>query len=166
MDRNAGDPRTAEDRLTVLEQIGAITALKYRYWRACDAKDPAGMRECFVSGRARIDYGPLGSFDNAADLVQVYASIALRTLDDGSYAVLDMHHGLHPVIDVTDAGHARGRWTLQFRQIDRATGTERVSAGEYEDEYTIENGSWRIAATTYTPKWMLSRPLGEAVVNA
>jgi hypothetical protein len=147
------------ERIASLERVQAICELKYRYWRACDAKDPEVMRDCFVRSGAKIEYGPMGSYDDADPLVTVFTKIALRRLDDGRWAVLDMHHGLHPQITVQDATHARGRWTLHFRQIDVAGGTERLSTGEYEDEYVIEDGRWVIAATTYTPRWTLSRPL-------
>lgn len=165
MNGSVVDPSDLTGRLAALEQISAITELKYRYWRACDAKDPSAMRDCFVAGAARIEYGPVGTFQDADALVAVYRSIALRTLDDGRWAVLDMHHGLHPVIEVLDAAHATGRWTLHFRQVDNANGTERVSSGEYEDEYVIEDGAWKIAATRFLPRWSLSRPLADAVVT-
>lgn len=154
-----------EERLAALEHVQAITALKYRYWRACDAKDPDAVRACFVAHGARIEYGPLGSYDDAVGLVDVFTRIALRRLDDGRWAVLDMHHGLHPDITVHPDGRASGRWTLHFRQVDNARGTERVSAGEYDDEYAFEDGQWRIAATTYRPRWSLERPLGDAAVR-
>lgn len=154
-----------EERVATLEQVRAISELKYRYWRACDAKDPDGMRDCFVQHGAAIDYGPMGRYDDADGLVAVFTRIALHRLEDGRYAVLDMHHGLHPEITVDSSTRASGRWTLHFRQVDNARGTERVSAGEYEDEYLREDGRWRIAATTYRPSWSLERPLADARVT-
>jgi hypothetical protein len=156
---------TPEQRLAALENVQAITALKYRYWRACDAKDPDAMRACFVRAGARIEYGPMGSYDDVSGLIEIFTRIALRRLDDGRYAVLDMHHGLHPEITVLSPERATGRWTLHFRQVDNARGTERVSAGEYDDEYVVEDAGWRIAATTYRPRWTLERPLGAATVS-
>jgi hypothetical protein len=153
------------ERIANLERIQAICELKYRYWRACDAKDPNAMRDCFVRSGAKIEYGPMGSYDDAEPLVAVFTKIALRRLDDGRWAVLDMHHGLHPQITVHDPTHASGQWTLHFRQIDVAGAAERLSTGEYEDEYVVEDGHWRIAATTYAPRWTLSRPFGEAAVT-
>ena len=41
----------------------AIEQLKYRYWRACDAKDPDGFRDCFVATGGELDFGPLGRPD-------------------------------------------------------------------------------------------------------
>jgi hypothetical protein len=151
--------RELAERIANLERVQAITELKYRYWRACDGKDPESMRACFARSGAKIEYGPMGSYDDADPLVAVFAKIALRRLDDGRWAVLDMHHGLHPQITVHDATRASGQWTLHFRQIDVHRGTERLSTGEYQDEYVVEDGRWVIATTTYTPRWTLSRPL-------
>lgn len=157
--------RELTERVADLERVQRICELKYRYWRSCDAKDPDAMRACFARSGARIEYGPMGSYDDADGLVAVFTAIALRRLEDGRWAVLDMHHGMHPEITVHDATHATGRWTLHFRQVDVTGGTERVSAGEYADEYVVEDGHWVIAATTFTPRWTLSRPLGEATVS-
>ena len=157
--------RELAERVADLERVQAICELKYRYWRACDGKDPDAMRACFVGSGAKIDYGPMGTFEDADPLIAVFAAIALPRLDDGRWAVLDMHHGLHPQITVHDPTHAGGRWTLHFRQLDLARDTERLSTGEYSDEYVVEEGEWRIAASTYAPRWTLSRPFGEATVS-
>jgi len=40
---------TLEQRIANLEAISEIKGLKYRYWQACDQKDPHSMIECFAS---------------------------------------------------------------------------------------------------------------------
>jgi hypothetical protein len=157
--------RELAERIADLERVQAICELKYRYWRACDAKDPDALRACFVRSGAKIDYGPLGSYDDADQLAAVFTKVALRRLDRGRWAVLDMHNGLHPQITVHDATHAGGRWTMHFRQLDLARGIERLSTGEYTDEYVVEDGQWRVAASRYVIGWTLSRPFGEATVT-
>ena len=96
----AGRQSTLAQRIARLEAIEAIKALKYRYWRACDGKDPAGFRAAFVASGAAIDFGRLGAFDDADPLTEIYRAIALRKTD-GKHQILDMHHGLHPDIRVT-----------------------------------------------------------------
>ncbi|WP_278265647.1 nuclear transport factor 2 family protein [Nocardia sp. AG03] len=144
-------------RIARLEAVAAITTVKHRYFRACDAKDPTGFLACFVAG-APLDYGPLGQHD-AEGMAALFASIALRQVDGGP-AVLDMHHGVHPDITVHDDTTASGRWTLKFRQVNLLTGTESVATGEYADEYRRVDGEWKIARSTFTQLWSITRPLG------
>lgn len=156
-------PDTTPDlaaRIARLEAVAAVTALKHRYFRACDAKDPDGFLGCFVPG-AELDYGSLGKHD-AEGMAALFASIALRQVDGGP-AVLDMHHGVHPDITVHDDTTAEGRWTLKFRQVNLLTGTESVATGEYADEYRLVEGHWKIARSTFTQLWSITRPLGPDV---
>ncbi|GAA1267622.1 hypothetical protein GCM10009609_33410 [Pseudonocardia aurantiaca] len=44
--------RSTEGWLDALEAVQAITRMEYRYWRACDNKDPDGFRRCFVRSGA------------------------------------------------------------------------------------------------------------------
>lgn len=150
----------AERRLAALEAGQQIIELKHRYWRACDGKDPDGIRACFVPD-ATIDLGPLGTIDGVEGLITIYSAIALRRGDDGSYRVLDMHHGMHPEIELTSDVEARGRWSLRFRQLDLDARTERVGAIEYDDRYRWVDGAWRIAASRAHELWALVRPLPE-----
>lgn len=153
--------RTIEDRLAALEQIEAIKALKHRYFRACDAKDPDTLRSCFIDS-ADIDYGPLGDFADADHLATVFRRIALHTVD-GRPVILDMHHGLHPDIALTGPGRATGRWTLKFRQLNLIERTERLLTGEYDDDYVLQDGVWKMARSHFRQLWSLTRPLDGVV---
>lgn len=151
-------------RLAALEARTAITELKHRYWRACDGKDPVTMRACFVDEGADIDFGPLGRFEGADALIAIFERIALRRLDDGGYRILDMHHGMHEEVQVTSPTAARGRWTLRFRQVDRAARTQRVAAIEYDDDYRLETDGWRIARSHARELWSVVTPLANTAV--
>lgn len=148
------------ERLERLEEHERIRDLKHRYLRACDGKDVAGMRACFVDGPADLDYGPLGRFEHADDLVAAFERIALERCADG-YRVLDMHHAVHDHIELDGDGRARGHWTLRFRQVDRERRTETLAAIEYEDGYVRSHGQWRVAACRARLLWSLIRPLSE-----
>lgn len=153
---------TTEQRLGRLEAVQQITALKHRYLRACDNKDARGFRAAFIRQGAVIDFGPMGSYPDADGIAAVYAQVALNK-DGDSHTILDMHHAVHPDIDVTGDDTAEGRWSLRFRQIDLAAATETISAMEYLDRYVIEDGQWKISYSRSMPLWSLTRPLGEVV---
>ncbi|WP_238419516.1 nuclear transport factor 2 family protein [Gordonia sp. 'Campus'] len=140
------------------EQVAAIKRLKYRYWRASDAKAVTAFRDCFVRSGARIDYGPMGTFDDADALTDIFRRVALHKID-GRFAILDMHHGMHPDITLTSGTTAVGRWSLRFRQVNLLDRTETVMVGEYDDEYIVEDGEWKIAASTLTERWRMRQPL-------
>lgn len=143
----------------------AIEQLKYRYWRACDAKDPRGFRECFVATGGVLDFGPLGRTDPDT-MVGIFEQIALATAADGGPRILDMHHGFMPTITIEPGAEgATGTWTLQFRQIDRDKGTETLSTGEYSDVYVVEDGRWVMAECLFTPGWSVTRELTGATVT-
>lgn len=152
-----------EQRIATLEAVRAIEQLKYRYWRACDSKDVAGFRACFVARHADIDYERMGRFDDADGITDVFARVALATRDDGAHLILDMHHGMHPDITVLDAGSAVGRWTLRFRQLNLHDSTEKVAAVEYDDAYAVEDGQWRISRCHAHTLWSVTRPLSPDV---
>ncbi|MGO3327779.1 nuclear transport factor 2 family protein [Gordonia sp. (in: high G+C Gram-positive bacteria)] len=151
---------TNDDRIAALEAIESIKSLKHGYWRACDAKDPEGFEDSFISEGAVIDYGPLGSFDDVKPVVEVFRNVACAKVD-GRYTVLDMHHGSHPEIELTAHDTAVGRWSLRFRQVNTVERTETVTIGEYDDEYRFTDGAWRISVSRFTPRWSITRPLGD-----
>ncbi|MFC4377688.1 nuclear transport factor 2 family protein [Nocardia halotolerans] len=156
-------PDDPASRLARSAAVESITALKHRYFRACDAKDPVGFRDCFVAVGSALDYGTLGATD-ADGMAAVFASIALQQVD-GAHAILDMHHGVHPDITVHDDGTASGQWTLRFRQVNLIEHTETVATGEYADEYRLEDGSWKIASCTFHQTWAITRSLDDARIT-
>ncbi|MBK7730833.1 MAG: nuclear transport factor 2 family protein [Gammaproteobacteria bacterium] len=150
---------TLESRIARLEAIEAIKSLKHRYLRACDRKDPEGFRAAFVSQGASVDYGPrIGRFEDADGITEVYRRIALQR-QEGLFVVLDMHHALHPDIEIISETEARGAWTLRFRQVTLTDRIEQISAIEYDDRYEVEDGEWRIRSCHVRTLWTLATPL-------
>ncbi|MCC5578008.1 nuclear transport factor 2 family protein [Microtetraspora sp. AC03309] len=155
--------RTLEERVAEQERIAAIKALKYRYWRACDAKDVETFRDSFIREGASIRFGRMGDYDDAAGLVAVFEKVALRKVD-GRYVILDMHHGIHPDITLLSDTEAVGRWTLRFRQINLIDNTEKLGAVEYDDAYVVEDGRWKKSKCHVRELWSIVRPLPEGAV--
>ncbi|WP_427004789.1 nuclear transport factor 2 family protein [Pseudarthrobacter sp. H2] len=152
-------------RIDALEQIEAIKNLKYLYWRACDGKDPKTFRNCFIRSGASIDYGRLGSFDDADAIAEIFTRIALHRVE-GKHVIYDMHHGMHPEITLAGEDTATGRWTLRFRQVNLLDNTETLATGEYDDEYRLEDGEWKMSKCHFTETWSIRRPLAaDAVIT-
>ena len=101
-------------RVRKLEAVREIEQLKYRYWRACDRKDPDGFRDCFVARGADLDYGVIGRFSDREPLAEVFRQIGCGKTEGGAWLVHDIHHGKQPVIELLDDANASGEWTLWF----------------------------------------------------
>ena len=148
-----------EARIAALEDIEAIRSLKARYLSCCDRKDPKGMRACFADGPVHIDYGRVGTFDNADALVAVYTQIACHD------HMVEMHHGANPQIERVDEALARGTWSLHYFLIDTRARTLTQLAGYYEDEYRKAGGGWKISKTRFVATSSLASDIGEGVAK-
>ena len=104
-----------EKRVQELEDILAIQNLKHTYLNACDAKDVQAMIGTFVISDCKIDYGPVGSFTNRDDLAKVFEEIACHDY------MLESHHAHNPIIEIIDATHASGHWSLTYNLINTDT---------------------------------------------
>ena len=132
-----------EQRVQRLEDIEEIRALKSRYFYCCDRKDPKGMRDCFKDGPVYIDYGAVGTFDNADALVKIFTEIGCHD------HMVEMHHGMNPQIELLDSTRARGSWKLHYFLINTKDRTLTQLGGYYEDEYQVVNGLWKISRTRF-----------------
>ena len=131
-------------RLQDLEDIAAITALKYRYLNACDAKRPSEVAECFTPGKIDIDFGHIGCFDSRDAFIKVFEEL-------GCHAhIVDMHHAQNPIIHRSDENNAVGHIGLRFLSINTQEKTRIQLAGHYDDKYQRLSGEWKISASRFT----------------
>jgi hypothetical protein len=151
--------QTIEARLRRLEDIEEIRALKSRYFYACDRKDPAGMRACFKDGTVHIDSGAVGTFDNADALAKVFQQIGCHD------HMVEMHHGMNPVIELLDARRARGQWKLHYFLINTQDRSVTQLGGCYEDEYEVQDGAWKISRTRFVATSTLAMNVGEGIAK-
>lgn len=142
-------------RLAALEDKEAIRALKARYLRACDLKQPEVVRECFLPGPVRIAYENFPMFTDRDGFVEVFRAAACQP------GVYDIHHATNWDIELTGEARATGKWSLNFRTI--LTGPRKVIrlAVEYEDVYLKREGRWWIAETTSRIISTLTEQVGE-----
>ena len=130
-------------RLQTLEDIEAIKQLKHRYWRACDRQKPDDVQDCFLPEGAIVDYENVGRFEDRESFVDLYRRLGCRD------AVVDIHHGQNPEIEITGPDTARGIWDVYYYGIDLEARTATQLAGYYHDDYVRRDGRWWIAATHF-----------------
>ena len=58
-----------------------------------------------------------------------------------------IHHGHSPVIKITSETKATGIWQMYSYATDTETNRGRRIIGFYYDEYTRENGEWKMKST-------------------
>jgi len=144
--------RTVEQRLALLEDIRAIEALKWRYLRACDRKQPEVVRGCFTDD-AVIDYEGFPLFTNPDSFVEIYREWGCRP------NIIDMHHGQNPIVEV-NGDRAKGWFDLFFFQIDTEAQRHTQLAVSYDDDFVRTDGRWLIARTVGRRMSMLVKHVG------
>ncbi len=124
-------------RIQSLEDITAITQLKFRYWDSVDGKRWADLEDCLAEGF--VFQGPhLGRIEGKA--------IFPRMLQRIMRGAVTVHQGHNPLIQITGTATARGRWALNDR-VESPDGGYFRGHGHYDDEYVKQEGVWRILST-------------------
>jgi hypothetical protein len=132
---------TLEERVQRLEDEGAIRALKARYLRCCDLRDPEGVRDSLKPEGAVIAYEGFPAFDSRDAFVEVFASMGCQP------GIHDIHHATNGVISFESDIRATGLWSLHFQTIILANRSVTEMGVEYQDLYVKEGGRWWIAET-------------------
>ena len=130
-------------RLQALEDIEAIKCLKYRYFQACDSKDPAAFRNCFADGEIVIEYGRIGSYSQRDELTQVFSELACHD------HIIEMHHAQNPVIELISDHRARGSWSLYYYMINTRDRNTAQFGGIYRDEYVRGEPGWQMCSSEF-----------------
>jgi hypothetical protein len=130
-------------RIAVLEDIEAIRKLKHRYFFACDRKRPAEVLACFAPGEIRLDYGRVGQFSRAEDMVAVFTALACQE------HIVEMHHAQNDQIEILDATRAEATWGLFYFMINTRDRSVTQLGGYYLDEYRKIDGEWKISASVF-----------------
>ena len=125
-----------------MNDVEAIKRLKARYFRTMDTKDWAGMREVFADDVVVDTTDSGGVVVTGAD---AFIAFLRETLD----AVVTVHHGHMPEIELTSATTATGIWALQDI-LQWPNGAEMHGYGHYHEAYAKSGDEWRITSTRLT----------------
>jgi hypothetical protein len=145
-------------RLARLEAIEAIRQLKARYLNACDRQDPTAASHCFAPSGVLIDMGHVGVFHHRDEFAALYRAAGCHDY------VLDLHHGANPQIEWIDESHARGLWSLNYRNINTRDRTITFLSALYHDEYERIDGEWLIVKCRVEYKTALHLSYGSGVM--
>lgn len=144
-----------EARVRRLEDERAIRALKARYLRACDLKDPDGVLDTLAPAGAQIDFEGFPRFEAREPFVDIFRQMGCQP------GVYDIHHGGNGEIAFDSDDRAAGRWSLIFHNVNLTARTLIQMGVEYEDVYVRSDGRWWIAETRSRRKSMLVQSVGE-----
>jgi hypothetical protein len=132
----SADERALLQRLLDIE---AIKQLKARYFRTMDRKDWDGFGQVFAR-EAVLEVPEVDMVVNGRDAIVAFVSGAVG-------AARTVHHGHMPEIEITGPDSARGTWAM-FDYVEwDSSDANRVGLhgyGHYVEEYTREDGEWRI----------------------
>ena len=148
---------SVEKRLETLEAEQAIRRLKARYLNACDAKDVAAIRSCFISD-AVIDYPPLGQF-GVDGLIDIFTQMAVNR------PITDVHQGHNAEIEIA-GDTASARWSLSYANFNPDDNSFRLLSGFYHDKYQRTKSGWKISYTRSEPRAVIDGTLEEGSLKA
>jgi hypothetical protein len=150
-----------EERVLRLENDREIRNLKMRYLRACDAKDPESMRECFLPD-AKIFFDGFPPFDARDPFIEIYKQMGCAP------GIFDIHQGGTGIIEFHGDGRATGWWPLYFHNINLEQRVLTQMGVEYQDVYVKREGRWWISETRSSRKSCLIHSVdreGQATVQ-
>ena len=132
------------ERLAVVEEI---KRLKARYFRCMDTKDWDGFAAVFAPD-AEMDMrgeDPASGFNHGAQVIADYVRSAVD-------AVVTVHHGHMPEIEVTSDTTATGIWAMEdkLKWPEGSPISWLHGYGHYHETYERVDGTWRIKTLTLT----------------
>ncbi len=148
-----------ESRIARLEAIEAIKHLKATYFAACDNKDPALVRSCFADGDIDLQYGRVGDYTRADDMVSVFTELACAE------HIVEMHHAQNPRISVHSETEASAVWGLYYFMIDANQNIATQLGGSYDDEYRRVDGEWKITRSIFNLHSTLITDVSDALAK-
>ena len=138
-----------------LYEIEQIKQLKARYFRALDTNDWTLFGNCLSEDcTALYSDGelPLKGRDAIVDFMVKHMS---------GPAIISVHNGHTPEIEIVDSNRATGVWYLQDQVMNLKHAVQMSGTAIYSDEYQKEGESWLIVKTGYQRIYECVEPIGE-----
>lgn len=146
------------EEMTVMDEwraFDSLKRLKYRYARALDNKDWAGLRACFTDDL---------QFEVPSTGPQQGPDAAVDTLQSNFIAfAFTLHECSMPDLKLLNTNEAEGTWDIHTLTITtdamRQTVPEKVHGyGRYLERYRKVGGEWRIAKLTLVRRFKDHQP--------
>ena len=154
-----GEPLTLEDRVRRLEDVAAITTLKYQYAAFCDAGyDLDGLCSIFVSD-GRWAANGYGDFNGHAEIRSYFAQLSTTVVEV-------LHYITSPRIEVAEGGQsATGRFYLLCLCKSRRRNAPTIAdpiviAGTYDDHFVKIDGRWLFRELVVNVRYSKRIPVG------
>jgi uncharacterized protein (TIGR02246 family) len=125
-----------------VDDVEAIKQLKARYFRTMDTKDWAAMRGVFTDDVVMDTTEAGGDVTSGADRFIAFLREAIG-------AVITVHHGHMPEIELTSSTTATGVWAMED-MLRWPDGSEMHGYGHYHETYEKVGGAWRIKSSKLT----------------
>jgi hypothetical protein len=153
------EPMTLEQRVGRIEDVSAITSLKYRYAAFCDAGyDLDGLCSIFTPD-GRWAANGYGDYRGHAEIRAYFAGLAPTVVDV-------LHYVTSPRIDLAQDGQsATGQFYLlclcrSRRKDDPTIADPVVIAGTYQDQFVKIDGRWFFKELVVDVRYSKRIPVG------
>jgi hypothetical protein len=146
---NGGDDVDPVERLAAVEEI---KRLKGRYFRCMDTKDWDGFRDVFTADARMDTSGEMPPSDDPDAGITVGKEAIAAFVRGSVDAVVTVHHGHMPEIEITSPTTATGIWSMEdmLRWPEGSPIVEMHGYGHYLETYEKVDGSWLIATLELT----------------
>ena len=128
--------------VAALKALEDIRQLKFRYFRILD-RGPRDELSDVLSEGIVCDLGDYGRYEGRTEVLDFFQTAVFPTYE------MTVHTAHNPEITLLDDSRAEGTWVYEAYLL---TGSSAATwlAGYYDDEYVVEDGSWRISSMTPT----------------
>ena len=140
------------DQIERLMAAEEIRQLKARYFRCMDTKDWAGFEQVFATDAVMDMSTEIGDRAGQGSGITRGAAEIASMVCNVVGAVVTVHHGHMPEIEITSPTTARGVWAMEdkLRWPEGSSVRTMHGYGHYHETYERTEQGWRIKTITLT----------------